>query len=113
MSPTCSENLTSETVEGATLTFQSVDDVHGGDGLTFGVLGVRDGIADDILEENLEYTACLLVDETGDSLDSTTASESTDCRLRDTLDVITQNFAMTLSTTLSKTLSSFAATRHA
>ena len=105
-------NLTSETVQGAALTFQCVDDVHGGDGLALGVLGVGDSITDDVLEEDLEYTASLLVDETRDSLDSTTASQTTDCRLGDTLDVITQNFAMTLSATLSKTLSSFAATRH-
>ena len=106
-----SENLTSETVQGAALTFQCVDDVHGGDGLALGVLGVGDGITDDVLEEDLEYTASLLVDETRDSLHSTTASQTTDCRLRDTLDVITQDFAMTLSATLSKTISSFATTR--
>ena len=107
-----SGNLTSETVQGAALTFQCVDDVHGGDRLALGMLGVSDGVADDVLEEDLEHTASLLVDETRDSLDSTTASETADCRLGDTLDVITQNFAMTLSATLSKTLSSFTATRH-
>ena len=41
--------LTSESVQGATLAFQSIDDVHGGDGLPLGVLGVGDGVTDDVL----------------------------------------------------------------
>ena len=39
-------NLAAEALEGTALTFQSVDDVHGGDGLSLGVLGVGDGVAD-------------------------------------------------------------------
>lgn len=48
-----SSSLTAETVEGAALAFQSVDDVHGGDGLPLGVLGVSDGVTDHVLEEHL------------------------------------------------------------
>jgi hypothetical protein len=33
------------------LAFQSIDDVHGSDGLSLGVLCVGDGIADDIFKE--------------------------------------------------------------
>ena len=47
--------LTAESVEGAALTFQSVDNVHGSDGLPLGVFGVGDGIPDDVLKEHLEY----------------------------------------------------------
>ena len=54
--------LTTETVEGAALTLESVDDVEGGDGLALGVLGVGDGVTDDTLEEGLEDTTGLLVD---------------------------------------------------
>ena len=107
-----SRNLSSETVQGAALTLQSVDDVHGCDGLALGVLGVSDGIADDVLQEFFQNATGLLVDEAGDSLDSATASQSTNCRLGDALDVITQNLAMTLGATLSQSFSSFAATRH-
>ena len=39
--------LSSESVESATLPLQSVDHVHGGNGLPLGVLGVGDGIPDD------------------------------------------------------------------
>lgn len=41
-------SLTSESVQGAALTFQSVDDVHGGDSLALGVFSVGDSVPDDI-----------------------------------------------------------------
>ena len=94
------------------MTLEGIDDVHGGDGLPLGVLGVGDGISDDILKEDLEDATGLFIDEAGDTLDTTTASETANGRLGDTLDVITQHFAMTLGASLSEALSSFAASRH-
>ena len=55
-------DLTSKSVQGAALTLQCVDNVHRSDGLSLGVFRVRDGITDDILKEDLENTASLLVD---------------------------------------------------
>lgn len=104
--------LTAEAVQGAALTLEGIDDVHGGDGLPLGVLGVGDGITDDVLEENLENTASLLVDEARDTFHTTTASQTADGGLGDTLDVITKHLTVTLGSSLSQTLSSFAATRH-
>jgi hypothetical protein len=52
--------------------------------LPLGMLSVGDGITDNVLEEDLENTASLLVDETGDTLDTTTASETTNSGLGDT-----------------------------
>ena len=104
--------LTAESVESAALTLQSVDDVHGGDGLSLGMLGVGDGITDDILEEDLEDAAGLFVDEARDTFDTASTRETTDGGLGDTLDVITQHFAMTFGASLSEALSSFAASRH-
>ena len=106
------KRLTSESVQGAALTLQSIDDVHGSDGLPLSVLGVGDGVTDDVLEEHLQHTSGLLVDKTGDSLHTTSASQTADSRLGDTLDVITKNLAMTLSAPLSKTFSSLASSRH-
>ena len=60
----CEACLTSESVEGPALSLQGIDDVHGCDGLPLGVLGVGDGITDDVLEEHLQDTTGLLVDET-------------------------------------------------
>ena len=105
-------SLTAESVEGTSLALQSVDNVHGGDGLSFCVLGVGDGVTDDVLKEDLQYTAGLLVDEARDTLDTTTAGKTTDGWLGDTLDVITQHLPVSLSASLSKTLSSFSTSRH-
>ena len=107
-----SNSLSSESVQGASLAFQGVDDIHGSHGLPLGMLGVCDGIPDHVFQENFEYSSCLLVDESRDTFDSTTASQTTDSGLGDTLDVITQDFAVTLSASLSKTFSSFATSRH-
>ena len=95
------KHLTTETVQSAALAFEGVDDIHGGDGLSAGVLGVGDGVTDDGLKEDLEDTTGLLVDEAGDALDTTTACKTADCRLGDTLDVVTQDLAVTFGTTLS------------
>ena len=94
------------------MAFQRVDNVHGCDGLPLGVLGVGDGITDDILEEHLQDTTGLFVDETADSLDTTSASKTADGGLGDTLDVITQDFAMTLGAAFAEAFSSFSSSRH-
>jgi hypothetical protein len=73
------------------------------------VLSVGDGITDDTLEEGLEDTAGLLVDHSGDTLDTTTTGETADSGLGDTLDVVTQNLAVTLGAALAEALSTFTA----
>jgi hypothetical protein len=50
------------------------------------------------LQEDLEHATSLLVDKARDTLDTTTASEAADSRLGDTLDVVTQDLAVTLGT---------------
>ena len=112
MYPTESDNLTAESVQGASLALEGVDHIHGSHGLPLGVLGVGDGITDDVLKENLEDTTGLLVNKTRDALHTATTSETTNSGLRDTLDVITKYFPVTLSATLSKALSSFATSSH-
>ena len=57
-----------------------------------------------VFKENLEDTSSLLVDEAGDTLDTTTAGKTTNGGLGDTLNVVTKDLAVTLSTTLSETL---------
>ena len=65
-----------------------------------------------VLEEHLQDTAGFFVDETRDTFDSTSAGQTTDGRLGDTLDVITQHLAMPLGASLSEPLASFTATSH-
>ena len=104
--------LAAEAVEGAALALERVDDIHGGDGLPAGVLGVRDRIADDVLKENLEHTAGLLIDEAADALDATTTGETADSRLGDPLDVVPEHLAVALGASLPESLASFSASRH-
>jgi hypothetical protein len=94
------------------LTLQGVDNIHGGDSLTTSVLGVGDGVPDDVLEEDLEHTTGLLVDETGDTLDTATTSETTDGGLSDALNVVTEDLPVTLGASLSESFSSFTAASH-
>ena len=105
-------NLSAEAVEGLALALEGVDDVHGGDGLAASVLGVGDGITDDVLEEDLEDTAGLLVDEAGDALDTATTGETADGGLGDALDVVAKDLAVTLGAALSESLASFSTSGH-
>ena len=106
------EDLTTKTIEGATLALQSVNNIHGSDSLSFGVLGVGDGVTNHILQKYFENTTSLFVDETGDTLHTTTASQTTDCGLGDPLDVVTEDFPVALGTSLSETFASLSTARH-
>ena len=55
--------LTSESIEGTSLPLESVDHVHGGDGLPLGVLGVGDGVPDYVLEKNFKDSTGFLIDQ--------------------------------------------------
>jgi hypothetical protein len=76
------------------------------------MLSVGDSIPDDILQEYLQYTSGLFIDESRYTLHTSTTGQTTDCWLGDTLDVITEYLAVTLGSTLSQSLSSFASARH-
>ena len=65
-------SLTSESVEGTSLSLKSIDNIHGGDSLSLGVFSVGNSISDHILKEYLQDSTGLLVDESRDTLDSTT-----------------------------------------
>ena len=91
---------------------ESVHYIHGSDGLPLGVLSVGDGITDDILQKYLKHTTGLFVDESRDTLHSTTTSETADSGLGDTLDVITQNLAMPLGAPLSESFTSLSTSSH-
>ena len=92
--------LSTESVQSTTLSFQSVHDIHGSDCLALGMLRVRNGITDDVLKKHLQNSSSLLVDQTRDTLDTSSTSQTSDCWLRDTLDVITKYLSMTLGASL-------------
>ena len=103
--------LRAEAVESLALTLKGVDNVKGGDGLATSMLSVADGILDDVLKEGLEDTAGFFVHQARDALDATTTCQTADRGLRDALDVVTEDLAMTLGTTFAA-LTSLSATRH-
>ena len=104
--------LTAKSIQSAALPLEGVDHIHGSDSLPLGMLGVGDSVTDDVLKEHLEDTTSLLVDESRDTLDSTTPRQTPDGRLGDALDVVTQHLAVTLGTSLSQSLASFATSSH-
>ena len=104
--------LSTETVQGLSLSLEGVDDIHCRDSLSSGVLSVGDGISDDVLKEDLEDTTCFFVDQSRNTLYTTSTRKTTDGRLGDTLDVITKNLSVTLGASLSESLSSFSSARH-
>lgn len=67
------------------------------------MLSVGDGVPDSTLEESLEDSSGLLVDQSRDSLNTTSSSETSDSGLGDSLDVVTEDLPVTLGTTLSET----------
>jgi len=105
-------SLTSESVEGSSLSLESIDDIHGSDSLPLGMFSVGDSISYDVIQEDLEDSSGFFVNETRDSLDSSSTGQSSDGRLRDSLDVVSKNLSMSLGSSLSKTLSSFSSSGH-
>ncbi|KAM9312030.1 uncharacterized protein PAF06_009923 [Gastrophryne carolinensis] len=104
--------LASEAVESASLSLESIDDIHGGDCLALGVLGVGDSVADHILQEDFEHPTGLLVDEARDALDTPSPSQAADGGLSDALDVITQHLPVPLGASFPQTLPAFSSSRH-
>lgn len=105
-------SLTSETIEGASLSLEGIDDIHGGNGLSLGVLGVCDCITNHIFEKDFQDSTGFFIDVSRNTLDSSSASESSDGRLGDSMDIISQNLSVAFSSRFSKSFSSFSAARH-
>uniref|UniRef100_A0A8R7P6Q7 Uncharacterized protein n=1 Tax=Triticum urartu TaxID=4572 RepID=A0A8R7P6Q7_TRIUA len=76
------------------------------------MLGVGDGVADDVLEEDLEHAAGLLVDEPRDALHAAPPRQPPDRRLGDALDVVAQHLPVALGAALAQPLASLAAPGH-
>ena len=106
------KDLTSKSVEGTSLPLESIDHIHSSDSLPLGMFSVGDSIPDDVLKENLENSTSLLIDQTRDPLDSSTAGQSPDGRLGDALDVVPQHLAMTLGSSFPESFPSFATSTH-
>merc|ERR1719244_669522 len=101
-----------ESIQSATLTFESIHNVHCGDGLSLCMLRVGNGVSDHVLKKDLENTPSFLVDEARDPLHTASPGKSSDGWLRYSLDVVSENLSVSLSSSLSQTLASFTSSRH-
>ena len=101
------QDLTSKSIKGAALTLEGIDNIHGCDCLPLGMFSVGDCITDDIFKENLQNSSSLLIDETRNALHTSTASQPSNCRLGNALDIISQNFSMKLGAPLPSPLPPF------
>ena len=105
-------SLASEYVEGASLPLEGIDNIHGGDGLPLGMLGVGDSVPDDILQEDLQHSPGLLIDEARDTLDTASAGQTPDGGLGDALDVVPEHLPVTLGAPFAESLASLASSSH-
>ena len=104
--------LATEAVQRAALALESIDNVHGGDGLASCVLCVRHSVADDVVQEHLQNASRFFVDQSGDAFDASSTSQTSDGRLGDALDIVAQDFFVSLCAAFAQPFSSFASSRH-
>jgi hypothetical protein len=93
--------LTTKSIKGSALSLQSIDNIEGSNSLALGVFSVGNRVTDHVFQESLEHSTGFFVDETRDTLDTSSSGKSSDGWLGDTLDVVTQDFTVTLGTSLS------------
>ncbi|KAL7465510.1 hypothetical protein ACHAXS_010976 [Conticribra weissflogii] len=104
--------LSTKTVESLSLALERIHYIHGRHSLTTSVLSVRDRVADHVLEEDLQHSSRLLVNETGNTLHAATTRETTDGGLGDALDVVAKDLSVALGASFSETFASFTAAGH-
>merc|ERR1711991_87656 len=101
-------NSSTESVEGTALALKRVDDIHGSDGSSARVFGIRHGVSHDGEKEGLQHTTGLLVDVAGNALDTTSTRETADGGLGNAQNVISvTSTVMAFSATFSEAFASF------
>ena len=93
--------LSSKSVQCSALSLEGIDNIKCCHCLTASVLSVGDRIPDDILQEHLEDTSGLFVDQARDTLHTSTPSQSPDCWLGNSLDVVPEHLPVPLGSSLS------------
>jgi len=104
--------LTSKTVQRASLSLQGIYNIHSGNSLPLCMFGVCNSIPDYVLQKHFQHTARLLVNQTWYTLYTTSTCQPSDGRFRNSLDIIAQNLPMPLGTTFPQALSTLATTSH-
>ena len=90
------------------MSLEGVNDIESSNSLSLGVLGVGNGVLDNVLEEASENNSGLIIDEGADSLDTTSSGKSSDGWLGDTEDGVLDGLGgESLGSSLSADLSEF------
>merc|ERR1711920_544966 len=98
------EKSDAEAVNSAPLALQCIHDVQCGHSLPTRVLCVRDRIAEHVLQECLEHTAGLFIDQAADTLHTATSCKPSDCWLCDSLDIVAHDLSVTRCSTFANRL---------
>ena len=95
------KELSSKSVQSPALPLESIDNIKCCHCLTTSMLSVGDCIPDHILQEHLEDTSGLLIDQARNTLDTSSTGKSPDCWLGDSLDVVSEHLPVPLGSSLS------------
>jgi hypothetical protein len=98
-----------ESIQGHAALLERVHDVEGAHQFAVSVLGLNHGVGADALQQILEDSADLLVDQTGDALYSSSARKSADRGLCDANDVVSQDRPVAFRAALAHSLGSLSA----
>ncbi|MFS7905925.1 hypothetical protein Hanom_Chr01g00053431 [Helianthus anomalus] len=99
-------NLTTKTIQSTTLSFQSIYNIHRRNSLPASMLSVSHSISNNILKKNLENSTSFFIDQPANTLHTSSASQSSNRRLRDSLNVIAKNLPVSFCSSLTQSLSS-------
>jgi len=106
-------DLTSKTIQGSALSLQGIHHIHSGNGLPLSMFRISDSISNHIFQEHLQNSSGFFVNQSGDTLNTSSSGQPTDSWLRDTLDIIPKNFSVTLGSSFAQTFSTFTTSSHA
>lgn len=101
-----------KSVQCPAISFQSIHDVLRSDGLSASVFSVGNSVSDDLLEEVFQVSAGLFIDQTRNTLASTSTTQSSNSWFRDTLNGILQHLPVTFRCTFTQSFATFATSGH-
>lgn len=87
-------NLSSESIQSASLFLECTHNIHWSDGLSLCMFGVCHGVSDNIIQKHFQHSSDFFIDQSTDSLDSSSTRKTTDRWLSDSLDTVVQDPVM-------------------
>lgn len=72
------------------------------------MFGVSHGVSDDVLQKGLEHAPSFFVNHCGNALDPPTTGKPANSWLRDALDVVAKDFAVSFGSSFAESFAAFA-----